>query len=60
MLPKFMMWSIWKERNHWIFNDKAQGPVQVAIKTQVLMGKNLREFRLPKNEIELTMKNQTG
>ena len=49
------MWNIWRERNQRIFNNEAQGPVQVARKTQVLMGETLRESGLPKNKIELAI-----
>ena len=55
MLPKIIMWNIWIERNQRIFNDKAQGPMQIAIKTQVLMGETIRESRLPKNKNEISI-----
>ena len=55
MLPKFIMWNIWIKCNQQIFNDKSQGPAQIVIKIQVLMGKTLRESHLPKNNIELSI-----
>ena len=49
------MWNIWIERSQQIFNDRSQGPKQIEIKNQVLMGETLRESQVPKNKIELSI-----
>jgi len=40
MLPKFILWELWLERNNRLFRELKRTPAQVATKIQSLLGES--------------------
>jgi ribonuclease HI len=49
MLPKFILWKIWLERNNRLFREITSNPAQVAIKIKALFGESAPYFCKLKN-----------
>jgi len=49
VLPKFIMWEIWLERNNRLFRDLKRSPAQVATKIHALFGESAPYFCQTKN-----------
>jgi hypothetical protein len=49
VLPKFILWEIWLERNNRLFRDLKRSPAQVATKIHALFGESAPYFCQTKN-----------
>jgi len=55
-LPKLICWGIWNERNHRIFQEKAQPAWKIASKVNALLGEIVSISKIPINKGTLTEK----
>jgi hypothetical protein len=56
MLPKFILWKIWLERNNRLFKEITSNPAQVTTKINALFGESSPYFCKLKNSIGLEEK----